>query len=976
MIVRILLVLFCILPAFSAVRTTFSDGSQPINVGEIDPSFSITSQPNGRINDIYPLPDGRIVVGGEFTKCGEIDQAYLAIFLPDGSLDKSFSPVLNGKVNAIAFSELPNPEFFPNDGLFIGGAFTEVNGAPQGGFAILNPDGSNFEFGLSPGFDGEVNAIIAPSIYQESYLLIGGAFSSFNGAPAQNLVAMYPDFSFGGQGARITNNEVDGPVYTIEDHDPSGLYRTGFFIGGEFTTIQGQPFLNVAYVDDYGQPYGGGLSFLELNGPVHEIVLTDSRFSGLVLRGDFTSYGNDTAPGIAFLRPSQSIWQATPVTLPDSKVTSFARENLTQIRLGHLDGSVSHLCGSMGENQIPTWTVSPHFSNNGPVLDSAVTSGRADEFSLPRIGFNSFHGSATGQLVKVLGLHGSTPPPAPSPEFVVRNDQIQSILPQGLSILEQQCEISSDNGHSWQTLDPRQNFLYKGLFPNHPYQLRARYRNSNGFGPFSSTIKFDSPIFTPTEGSRTPIKMKSDISLGAVWRIAPGANDGILVHGDITGVHDSIPFSYSGALSLFDSNLRLVAIHSGFDPTDRNTNSFTSLSDGSVLYLDWKLGNGHSWNEVIKLRPDLSIDNSFPSIKLNRYAAFIAPVGMEGEFTTAEITDSDPQTLRLTHFASTGEIQSPPLVFDFSGNISQLVALPSGEFLIDGYFENLPNFIGQIFTRIYISSDGSYSPIQLSSLGNFQEWSPLRHIATDGSQYYQKYTINHPPSSGAVITLSKTDIQGNELDGFSAELKEVRYGRPGQLWLTPTTNNKLIVSGQFSHCNGIPFPGIVRLNADGSIDRKFEPALDLAFGFGLLQNGIAPLSDGSLIYPSRSNQRQNTQLIKLRGDTTPDNRILWASAHGFQSFIATADPDKDGLTQQIELLYGLDPNLPDSFQPLSFINNNGSITAQVMPPLFPFGLPEFELSTDLKSWRPIPLRPDFTVETNHSRSFLRLGHHN
>jgi uncharacterized delta-60 repeat protein len=71
----------------------------------VDPSFDPGNGPNGEVNDIQVLPDGRILVGGAFTTWNGAADHGLARLNNNGSLDPAFSSGVNAPVHRIFFQD-------------------------------------------------------------------------------------------------------------------------------------------------------------------------------------------------------------------------------------------------------------------------------------------------------------------------------------------------------------------------------------------------------------------------------------------------------------------------------------------------------------------------------------------------------------------------------------------------------------------------------------------------------------------------------------------------------------------------------------------------------------------------------------------------------------------------------------------------------------------------------------------------------
>ena len=146
---------------------------------------------NGAILVSAAQRDGRVILGGTFTtvqpngSADKIDRLYVARFNPDGSLDFTFAPNPNGEVNAVALQ--------PNGQVLIGGLFTSVRAnssivTPRNRLARLNADGSldaTFNPNIGGGLAPQVNAIV---VLPNGQIVIGGTFRSV-GTAVRNFIA-------------------------------------------------------------------------------------------------------------------------------------------------------------------------------------------------------------------------------------------------------------------------------------------------------------------------------------------------------------------------------------------------------------------------------------------------------------------------------------------------------------------------------------------------------------------------------------------------------------------------------------------------------------------------------------------------------------------------------------------------------------------------------------------------------------------
>ena len=119
-------------------------------------------------------PDGKILFGGLFTLIAVPGRTNILRLNPDGSLDTSFGPRIDGRVGELAVQ---------SDGkIVIEGAFTNVNGQARRYLARLNGDGS-----LDATFDTGTAGIVVYSVsclalQPDGKIIVGGSFGTASGS--------------------------------------------------------------------------------------------------------------------------------------------------------------------------------------------------------------------------------------------------------------------------------------------------------------------------------------------------------------------------------------------------------------------------------------------------------------------------------------------------------------------------------------------------------------------------------------------------------------------------------------------------------------------------------------------------------------------------------------------------------------------------------------------------------------------------
>jgi len=160
-----------------------------------------------------------MIIGGTFEQYNS--SSYIARLNADGTTDTSFSCILNGAVYALAIQ--------PDGKIVVGGSFTTANGANRHNIARLNPDGSldaAFQNGLT-GVTGNVRCV---QIQGNGKILIGGVFSYVNGAYHAGVARLNTDGStdIGFTSSPGANNAT---VYALQIQSDGDILMAGSFAG-------------------------------------------------------------------------------------------------------------------------------------------------------------------------------------------------------------------------------------------------------------------------------------------------------------------------------------------------------------------------------------------------------------------------------------------------------------------------------------------------------------------------------------------------------------------------------------------------------------------------------------------------------------------------------------------------------------------------------------------------------------------------
>ncbi|MBK8499223.1 MAG: delta-60 repeat domain-containing protein [Flavobacteriales bacterium] len=222
-----------------ALHTTAQDGALDLSFNTMDVGLG-----NGdaalygiEVRTIAVQPNGSMVVGGNFQSFEGITLKHLVRVLPDGSVDPSFAPTfMNSGINCVVIQ--------PSDGkILVGGQFYQSLGAPYNHIARLNTDGTvDASFNPVVGPDFDVNSI---ALQADGKILIGGAFTSFNGTPRNHIARLNSNGSLdtGFNPTATPQNEV---LTVVVDGNGKIL------VGGGFAAMPGTTHASIARYNSDG----------------------------------------------------------------------------------------------------------------------------------------------------------------------------------------------------------------------------------------------------------------------------------------------------------------------------------------------------------------------------------------------------------------------------------------------------------------------------------------------------------------------------------------------------------------------------------------------------------------------------------------------------------------------------------------------------------------------------------------------------
>ncbi|KAF2335762.1 delta-60 repeat domain-containing protein [Flavobacterium daemonense] len=253
--------------------------------GEVDPSFIVTSGCNSQVYAMAIQPDGKIIVAGGFTKYNDVNAGRIIRLLPNGSKDASFNVGIgaNAIIEAIVIQ--------PDGKILVGGRFMSFNNSNYAGLVRLNTDGIiDPTFTIGDGFDKYVYAL---GLQSDQKIIVGGSFLSFNKVVQKRFLRLNPngslDTSFE-SGSGFSKGDVRSILVQPDDRILVG----GTFSGNYKNTVSLR-LLRLLKTGNVDTSFNA-----QLNNKVYSMCFT-SDFK-LLIGGDFNSVSGISKHRIARLK--------------------------------------------------------------------------------------------------------------------------------------------------------------------------------------------------------------------------------------------------------------------------------------------------------------------------------------------------------------------------------------------------------------------------------------------------------------------------------------------------------------------------------------------------------------------------------------------------------------------------------------------------------------------------------------------------
>ena len=247
--------------------------------GSKDPLFAVGTSFDGNIYTTLIQPDGKIIVGGSFSSYNGFAAGKLIRLNTDGSRDTTFDTSI-GSLTGIIY----NIALQIDGSLIIAGSFTKYNSSTVNRIARILPNGNlDLTFITLGAGNGVINAV---QIQPDGKIIIVGTFTLYNGSLANRIIRLNSNGS--------DDNSFNTGMGFDDDLRTLAIQSDGkIIVGGDFISYKGTTANRIARLDTDGtvdSSFVSGSGFS--NGYISVIRLT--ALGGVMVGGSFTTDYNGT----------------------------------------------------------------------------------------------------------------------------------------------------------------------------------------------------------------------------------------------------------------------------------------------------------------------------------------------------------------------------------------------------------------------------------------------------------------------------------------------------------------------------------------------------------------------------------------------------------------------------------------------------------------------------------------------------------
>ena len=260
--------------------------------GSIDTTFGIGTGFNATVWVITLQPDGKILVGGDFTSYSGAVESKIVRLNTNGTIDTTFNtPIINNSVFDIGVQ--------PDNKVVVVGGFTQVSGITNNRIVRFSSTGVIDNTFVTGGLNDGGYAVLCEA---DGKVVVGGAFSTVSGVSSSGIVRLL-------SGGSIDNTFVVGSGFTqtggILQILDIALTNGKYLVSGQFgayngTTAKALVRLNTNGSVDTTLNQGSGFTYNVSGFSLPSITLSNGN---IVVGGDLSAYNGVSTPAIAVLTP-------------------------------------------------------------------------------------------------------------------------------------------------------------------------------------------------------------------------------------------------------------------------------------------------------------------------------------------------------------------------------------------------------------------------------------------------------------------------------------------------------------------------------------------------------------------------------------------------------------------------------------------------------------------------------------------------
>ena len=804
-------------------------------------------------------PDGKVLVGGNFSTLGGQTRNYIGRLNPDGTLDTAFNPGAGGTVYSLAVQA---------DGkILVGGYFTTLGGQARSSLGRLNADGS-LDTAFNPGANNNVYCL---PVQADGKILVGGSFSTLGGQTRNNFSRLNADGSLDAS----FNPGASSYVCSVA-LQPDGK----IVVGGTFTGLGGQTRGAIGRVNADGSldtsfnPGDGGT--------VYSLAV---QADGKILAGGaFFTLGGQTRNYIGRLNPDGSLdtsFNPGANGAVDSMAVQTDGRIMVAGSFGTLGGQTRAFIGRLNAGGSVDATFNP--GAGGSVYALAV---QQDGGVLAGGAFTTLGGQGRNHLGRLNNTD-------PATENLGFDGSTATWLRGGTDVESSRATIdASTNGTDWISLGAVTRILggWEATGPSLPTNATIRARGFCGGGQYNGSGWFVETSVGPVAITCQPTNVANftntvmGVSVVAAgtpplayqWykngaAIASATNAAFTVQSSAWSDAGSYQVIVSNGFGSITSGVAVLTILSpvlpdGFNP---GAGGLSPLVVGSLaLQADGKVlvgGNftslaGQSCSYLGRLNADGSLDSGFKAGVDTAYVSASTSVN-------ALALLGDGRIIAGGNFSWPGASNNYLRRLNADGSLDRgfnsaadgivycLAAQSDGKILVGGAFTVLGgqghNCIGRL--NADGSLDTTFNPGMIGASGVAVYSLAIQadgRILVGGSFYLS--------SGQARSYLGRLNADGTVDSAFPTGANSIVYS------LAVQADGKTLAGGSFTTLGGQTCNYLGRLNADGSLDTSFNP------GPNSTVYSLAVQTDGNILVGGA--------FIKLGGQTC--NHLGRLSASG------------------------------------------------------------------------------------------------